>query len=704
MPLPPPPSHSPPRYTISQVRVLQGSVIESSGSDEVVKPKVALTEADCRAAALLQGLSIGGGGWAFSGDFVTKGCYTYSDGEFKGFAFYGTGGAGEQLSSKPSCAVLDIDIVRTTQVCLKVRVGGSVEKNVGLANNTGTASLTGLMVESLGLVYTDRVVLRVCENDVPPTIGPACGERAAPAVAVKAFGLSNASLKVTWAAAPGSTGGTLASGYHISLSSEDADEVNVEEYKSAGSTNAIFGLDRVKANMQYAVRVTSLYDNGLIQALPVGPSEHGGSLSCIPNTTARYTCECKDGELHTMNLVEGVPPEAWGCSQCLPGLECHGGTAETTVTTEGWFVGSTLGLTTVKVEANQVKHDSTKCVEFGFPVKNEWQSDPGCCSIHANADCADNYTTSKGDVCSSGSWGVAHHTKCEVQVRETTAKSFPSLHKCAKEGACPGNFQVSKLIDAGADVNVLFAQCKMGFTGIVCGACMPGYSYTSCAKCAITRDEARALAVGVLLIIFISAGIGYVLLKRASRPSLVERRFVVAFEKAESEFGIGGSLRAFGDVFGCTAEGGAEHEDFVRALSPGGKLESVTANRAGKEGHGGGEIGSAAAAAVQTLWDKLDKDGDGHIVASEFIDFFYDLKQGTGSTNPLRARTAWLYDWFCSTKTQTIKVVLITYVYHGSRSEESEDRARTPYLYGIRAMCRVPAVCGVRYAAGCVLG
>ena len=654
----PPPSYSPPRYTISQARVLQGIEIEIPGSDKVVKSKVALTEADCRAAALLQGLSIGGAGWAFSGDFVTKGCYTYSDGEFKGFAFYGTGGAGKQLSSKPSCAVLDIDIVRTTQVCLKVRVGGGVEKKV--ANSTGNVGLTSLVVESLGLVYTDRVVLRVCENDVPPTIGPACEERAAPAVAVKAFGLSNASLKVTWAAAPGSTGGTLASGYHISLSSEDADEDNVEEYKSAGSTNAIFGLDRVKANTHYAVRVTALYDNGLVQALPAGPPDHGGSLSCIPNTTARYTCECKDRELHTMNLVEGVPPEAWGCSQCLPGLECHGGTAETTVTTEGWFVGSTLGLTTGKVEANQVKHDSTKCVEFDFPVKHEWQSDPGCCSIHANAGCADNYTVSKGGVCSSGSWGVAHHTKCEVQVRETTAKLFPSLHKCATEGACPGNFQVSKLIDAGANISVLFAQCKMGFTGIVCGACMPGYSYTSCAKCVITRDEARALAVGVLLIILISAGIGYVLLKRASRPSLVERRFVVAFEKAESEFGIGGSLRAFGDVFGCTAEGGVDKEEFVRALSPGGKLKSVTANGAGKEGRGGGEVGGAAAAAVQKLWDKLDTDGDGHIVASEFLEFFYNLKQGTGSTNPLRARMARLRDWFCSTKTQTIKVVLIT--------------------------------------------
>ena len=62
--------------------------------------------------------------------------------------------------------------------------------------------------------------------------------------------------------------------------------------------------------------------------------------------------------------------------------------------------------------ATGTNSDSTKCKEFGYPVKNEWQSDPGCCAVHANAGCADNYTMSKGDVCATGKWGTSHNTQC----------------------------------------------------------------------------------------------------------------------------------------------------------------------------------------------------------------------------------------------------------------------------------------------------
>jgi hypothetical protein len=198
---------------------------------------------------------------------------------------------------------------------------------------------------------------------------------------------------------------------------------------------------------------------------------------------------------------------------------------------------------------------------------------------------------------------------------------------------------------------------------MACAACLPGYSYTSCVKCAVTRDEALGLAVGVLLFLLAVFGLGFFVLKCVSRPPLVERRFVVAFQKAEAEFGIGGSLRAFTEVFKCTAERGVDKAEFVRALSPGGKLESVTARISGKHspGNGGGGTGRVAGAAVQALWEKLDEDGDGQITADEFLAFFYDLKSGSKSTNPLRARLARLYDWYGSTKTQTLKVVLITY-------------------------------------------
>ena len=58
-------------------------------------------------------------------------------------------------------------------------------------------------------------------------------------------------------------------------------------------------------------------------------------------------------------------------------------------------------------------HDPSKCIEFGFPIHSEWQDDPECCSVHAKAGCSGGYNKVKGGICGSGSWGVAHETKCE---------------------------------------------------------------------------------------------------------------------------------------------------------------------------------------------------------------------------------------------------------------------------------------------------
>ena len=486
----------------------------------------------------------------------------------------------------------------------------------------GAAGRDTIEKEEIGVVFANKADMRPCSGaSVPPTIGPTCEDKAAPVGAAKAFGRNNASLKVTWSASSStSTGESLKSGVRVSLSSSNPDDIPVVRKVLPGVTNAVFGLDEVKANVHYMVRVVASYDNFLVDALPTDcrdPSTCGGSLACIPDITAEKTCGCKNKEIHTMNLVKEMPPESWGCRQCLQGLECVGGTAETTVTTKGWFVGSTLGLTA----NNKMTHDDAE---------------------------------------EEGDGGNTTH------VPQIT---LPSLLKCSKAHSCPGGFQVSKLIGAGADVDVLFDQCGEGFTGVECAACLPGYSYTSCIKCMISRDDALMLGVGILLAIFVVAGIVYVLLRRASRPSLVERRFVVAFEKAEAEFGIGGY--AFETIFGCAAEGGIGHDEFLHALGPGGKLESV-----GASGTGSNRRGNITDAAVQALWEKLDEDGDGHIIASEFLDFFYDLKRGSGSTNPIRASLTRLGDWYSSNKTQTIKVVLITYVDEGGERDQRREREK----------------------------
>ena len=50
------------------------------------------TAADCEIEAIAKGLRIGGEGYDFEGDYITKGCYAYDSGNYEGIAFFGTGG------------------------------------------------------------------------------------------------------------------------------------------------------------------------------------------------------------------------------------------------------------------------------------------------------------------------------------------------------------------------------------------------------------------------------------------------------------------------------------------------------------------------------------------------------------------------------------------------------------------------------------
>ena len=56
----------------------------------------------CESAIKKNGLVKGGKGWNFEGNYVTKGCYAYKSGKFKGYAYYGTGGSHEANTNTPS--------------------------------------------------------------------------------------------------------------------------------------------------------------------------------------------------------------------------------------------------------------------------------------------------------------------------------------------------------------------------------------------------------------------------------------------------------------------------------------------------------------------------------------------------------------------------------------------------------------------------
>jgi len=60
---------------------------------------IAYSKEACEEAATALGLSLGGGGFNFTGNYVSKGCYTYSSGTYAQYAYYGTGGTDAEISN-----------------------------------------------------------------------------------------------------------------------------------------------------------------------------------------------------------------------------------------------------------------------------------------------------------------------------------------------------------------------------------------------------------------------------------------------------------------------------------------------------------------------------------------------------------------------------------------------------------------------------
>ena len=60
------------------------------------------TQDACAAAAQAKGLILGGNGYAFSGSYGTKGCYSYNGGKYIGMAYFGTGGTEAAMGAAPA--------------------------------------------------------------------------------------------------------------------------------------------------------------------------------------------------------------------------------------------------------------------------------------------------------------------------------------------------------------------------------------------------------------------------------------------------------------------------------------------------------------------------------------------------------------------------------------------------------------------------
>ena len=87
--------------TVSVIEITDPKTGEKSQIVEITAPTetTCADRAACEARANELGLRLGGGGFAFVGDFGTKGCYTYESGTFKGSAYYGTGGAPDEMAT-----------------------------------------------------------------------------------------------------------------------------------------------------------------------------------------------------------------------------------------------------------------------------------------------------------------------------------------------------------------------------------------------------------------------------------------------------------------------------------------------------------------------------------------------------------------------------------------------------------------------------
>ena len=69
-----------------------------SKSKSKSKSNICITESECKKVAKSLGLKLGGGRYAFSGNYGVKGLYAYKRGRYSGMSFFGKGGTVEQMT------------------------------------------------------------------------------------------------------------------------------------------------------------------------------------------------------------------------------------------------------------------------------------------------------------------------------------------------------------------------------------------------------------------------------------------------------------------------------------------------------------------------------------------------------------------------------------------------------------------------------
>ena len=181
---------------------------------------------------------------------------------------------------------------------------------------------------------------------------------------------------------------------------------------------------------------------------------------------------------------------------------------------------------------------------------------------------------------------------------------LPAVYPCRADAGCQGGQRLGEAVKGNRS-----KQCAPGFDGIVCDACGENHAWPSCKRCAMGRDSSQSITVGIVVAVFAFAWFIYLAVKRLSRPPLIERRFIDAFEEAEKQRGLGGSIFLFRTTFPHAAArrspssrvgvggdgGGIGREEFAEALGVGGKLAWITAGLSEEKRRSG----------VEQLWGHL---------------------------------------------------------------------------------------------------
>ena len=360
--------------------------------------------------------------------------------------------------------------------------------------------------------------------------------------------------------------------------------------------------------------------------------------TCGGTDTYSATCQCRQDEYHTQGMPPAVdnpplqpdgsvggPARDWSCEACLEGAKCMGAGPSSMRTKPGWFV---------------VRSVSNKT---GAEKRPKLRRCPG------------------GVASCPGGTSITEVMGEKLPTVKTAARACESITNTTP-GMSERGFKSVRLLQYPQ------CQCGEGGTGMMCRACksaafiggkdwVASGSGVSCRECSIPSAGATKL-VAAITFGFLLFVLSIVIVKwHYTKPSVVEERFIDAFQRINEL----GAKRVVADFFGAEIGTGITQEVFVAAVI------RRCGGTSSKEGGSSDAVATSVKTNALKLWDKLDEDGDGQVTLEEFVTFIFDLRDGKkGSVDSKYGKACLSFlgsalEWWRSMKVQTLRAVIITH-------------------------------------------